>query len=222
MPETRPVTEQLTRNLRASLPDGALCITDLPRIPLRLWLLDAALLADRPLSHEVAARVMAAPAYWAFCWASGQALAAKILAEPERVRGRKVLDLGAGSGVVAIACAMAGAARVWACDTDPYAQAAIAANAELNGVNVERVASLDEAPAVDVLLAADILYDPDNRPQVAGLTERAAGVLIADSRVREVPAPGFVLLGEAQARTWPDLGELAQYNLVNFYGFQVS
>src|SRR6266581_1789142 len=69
------------------------------------------------------------PPYWAFAWAGGQALARFLLDHPERVAGRAVLDFGAGSGLVAIAAAKAGAASVTAADIDPFAAAAIAANA---------------------------------------------------------------------------------------------
>src|SRR5215208_2317794 len=76
------------------------------------------------------------PPYWAFAWAGGQALARFLLDHPEMVRGREVLDIGSGSGIVAIAAAKAGASRVVAAEIDPVAAAAIAMNAPLNGVAV--------------------------------------------------------------------------------------
>src|SRR6266545_4021060 len=45
------------------------------------------------------------PPYWAFAWAGGQALARYVLDHPALVRERRVLDLAAGSGLVAIAAA---------------------------------------------------------------------------------------------------------------------
>src|SRR5712671_7225359 len=80
------------------------------------------------------------PPYWAFAWAGGQALARFLLDNPALVSGRRVLDLGSGSGLVAIAAAKAGAARVLAADIDPFAAAAIALNAALNGVAVSVIA----------------------------------------------------------------------------------
>src|SRR5512146_355831 len=77
------------------------------------------------------------PPYWAFAWAGGQALARYVLDNQEAVRGRRVLDFGAGSGLVGIAAAMAGAQSVLAADIDSYAQAAIRLNAEANAVIVE-------------------------------------------------------------------------------------
>src|ERR1051325_11253201 len=69
------------------------------------------------------------PPYWAFAWAGGQALARYLRDCPETVAGRELLDIGSGSGIVAIAAAKAGASRVVAADIDPVAAAAIALNA---------------------------------------------------------------------------------------------
>jgi predicted nicotinamide N-methyase len=102
------------------------------------------------------------PPYWAFAWAGGLALARYLLDHPGVVAGREVLDVAAGSGIVAIAAALGGAARVVANDIDPFANAAVALNAELNGVTVERESRdlLDERPAkFDVVLAGDIFYE---------------------------------------------------------------
>src|SRR2546423_9233810 len=52
------------------------------------------------------------PPYWAFAWAGGQALARYVLDHPQIIAGKRVLDLAAGSGLVAIAAAKAGAAPV--------------------------------------------------------------------------------------------------------------
>ncbi len=65
------------------------------------------------------------PPFWAFAWAGGQALARYILDHPELVAGKNVLDFAAGSGLVGIAAAKAGAARVEACDIDDFAFAAM-------------------------------------------------------------------------------------------------
>src|SRR6185312_4500801 len=103
------------------------------------------------------------PPYWAFQWGGGLALARHVLDHPEFVAGRRVLDLGAGSGLVAIAAAKAGAASVMASEIDAYGQAAIGLNAAANGVAVE-VVEIDIAalpPAgIDVLLDGDVFYAP--------------------------------------------------------------
>ena len=74
------------------------------------------------------------PPFWAFAWPGGQALARYVLDHPGLVAGRSVLDLGSGSGLVAIAAAKAGAATVIASEVDPLAVAAIGLNARANGV----------------------------------------------------------------------------------------
>ena len=87
------------------------------------------------------------PPYWAFAWAGGQALARFLLDNPAMVADRCVLDLGSGSGLVAIAAAKAGAQRVLAADIDVFAVAAIALNAAANGVTLEITADdLLDAP----------------------------------------------------------------------------
>src|SRR3546814_6716248 len=76
------------------------------------------------------------PPFWAFAWAGGQALARYILDHPEVVRGKRVLDFGSGSGLIAIAAMKAGADSVLAADIDPFAVASIGLNAEVNEVSV--------------------------------------------------------------------------------------
>ena len=196
----------LQARLNRLLPNIRLLATPLPLVPaLRLWLLDE--LVDERLDQEVANALMEAPPYWSLCWASGQVLARHLLAHPEWVRGKTLVDVGPGSGVVAIAAALAGARRVIACDLDPDALAATAANAALNGVQValsdDLEACLSEA---DCVSAADILYDRDNLP-----------LLEPDSRIPDLDPPGLTLLGTWQASTWPDLGEAGEYNRVRIF-----
>ena len=121
--------------MRELLGDARLSATVLPDTDLRLWLIDPANM-DRCFSPEETRRILEEPPYWCFCWASGLVLVDWLARHPEWVRGKRVLDLGAGSGVAAIAAARAGAAQVVACDLDPLALAACRANAELNGVQL--------------------------------------------------------------------------------------
>lgn len=100
--------------------------------------------------------------FWAFPWAGGQALARHVLDHPELVAGLRVADFGTGSGLVAIAAAMAGAASVVAYDVDPFCEGAVRLNSSRNGAVVEFAARspLGEAfLSVDVVLAGDVFYE---------------------------------------------------------------
>lgn len=124
-----------------------------------------------------------APPFWAFPWAGGQALARYLLENPETVRGKRVLDLASGSGLVAVAAALAGAAEVAANDIDPMCEAAIALNAELNEVTIRYIAGnlLDgDPPAFDVIVAADVFYEQRPAQMFRAFLEKShkAGVTI--------------------------------------------
>lgn len=135
------------------------------------------------------------PPYWAFAWLGGQALARHVL-DAEVVRGKRVLDLATGSGLVAIAAAMAGASEVLACDIDPLAADAVAANAEVNGVSVGFIGDdLLDGPAldVDVILAGDVLYEQQMATRVlAWLLEFEGLVLLGDPGRDYLPREGLV------------------------------
>jgi predicted nicotinamide N-methyase len=139
------------------------------------------------------------PPFWAFAWAGGQALARYLLDHPDMVAGKTVLDFGAGSGIVAIAAALSGAAEVTAAEIDPFAAAAIAANAALNGVSVA-VAAADllagDVPSAGIVAAGDVCYEQPMADKVTRWLRRraAAGtlVLLADPGRAYVPQVGLV------------------------------
>ncbi len=125
--------------------------------------------------------------FWAFPWAGGQALARHLLDHPEIVRGRTVFDFATGSGLVAIAAARAGAAHVVASDLDPFCEAAVRLNAELNRVAVEfRGDDLlgDPLDGFDVVLAGDVFYErqlaEESVAWLAKLAARGATALVGD------------------------------------------
>jgi predicted nicotinamide N-methyase len=130
------------------------------------------------------------PPFWAFAWPGGQALARYLFDHPEMVKGRHVIDVASGSGLVAIAAAKAGAATVTAYDIDPLAAAAITVNADANGVAVLAVCAdildgdVPASPDVDVMLVADAFYERVLADRVMRFLERGhargADVLAGD------------------------------------------
>ncbi|KIL02978.1 50S ribosomal protein L11 methyltransferase [Pseudomonas sp. S5(2021)] len=208
---------ELQQALAALLGDARLAAETLPGTDLRLWLIDAANM-DRAFSPDETRRILEEPPYWCFCWASGLALAQWLAERPEWVRGRRVLDFGAGSGVAAIAAARAGAAEVVACDLDPLALAACRANAALNEVQLSYSADFfAEADRFDLIIVADVLYDRANLPLLDQFLSRGREALVADSRVRDFAHPLYQRLGMLEACTWPDLAEPAEFRRVSLY-----
>jgi len=138
-------------------------------------------------TEESLARSAVPPPFWAFAWAGGQALARYVLDRPAEVAGRFVLDFGAGSGLVAIAAAKAGATGVLAAEIDHFAAAAIATNATLNEVVVTVTTAdvIDTAdPRWDVVAAGDVCYEQPMAARVArwlaALAGRRSLVLLGD------------------------------------------
>jgi predicted nicotinamide N-methyase len=142
------------------------------------------------------------PPFWAFAWAGGQALARYTLDHPELLAGRTVLDLAAGSGLVAIAAMKAGAARVTAVEIDELAVAAIGINAEANGVAVTALLAdvLEQEPDAEVVLAGDVFYSREMTRRMLDYLRRAAragsSVLVGDPGRAYLPREHLTLLAE--------------------------
>ncbi|MEU8185170.1 50S ribosomal protein L11 methyltransferase [Micromonospora sp. NPDC049044] len=152
--------------------------------------------------EAVAGHALPAP-YWASAWAGGQALARHLLDHPELVAGRRVLDLAAGSGLVAIAAALAGAAEVVANDIDPYAVAAVTLNARANRVAVDVTGDdLLDNPDVDadLVVAGDVFYDRAMAEKMLPFLQRAAAngaeVLVGDPGRGHLPADRLTVLAD--------------------------
>jgi predicted nicotinamide N-methyase len=148
------------------------------------------------------------PPYWAFAWAGGQALARHVLDHPELVAGKRVLDIGSGSGLVGIAAMKAGAAAVTAADIDGFAAEAIAINADANGVKV-KVATCNliggHAPW-EVILVGDLFYErPLAESLLAWLRPLDALVLMGDPGRTYFPRTGVTRLGTYNVQTTRDL-----------------
>lgn len=209
--------QHLQAALRELLGDARLSATVLPDTDLRLWLIDPANM-NRCFSPEETRRILEEPPYWCFCWASGLVLVNWLESNSEWVRGKRVLDLGAGSGVAAIAAARAGAAQVVACDLDPLALAACQANAALNDVQLQYSSDLLSEPRdYDLAIVADVLYDRSNLPLLDRVLEHAREVLVADSRVGDFNHPRYRRIAGLQGCTWPDLAEPETFRHVSLY-----
>lgn len=143
------------------------------------------------------------PPFWAFAWAGGQALARHVLDHPECVRGRTVLDLAAGSGLVGIAAALSGAAGVVCSETDPRAAVAIELNAAANDVVVDVVGDVvsggDVDLDVDVVLAGDVFYEQPMARHMERFCDRAVAagveVLVGDPGREYLPRRRCTALG---------------------------
>jgi predicted nicotinamide N-methyase len=219
-PPPHPDLRTLDATLRRTLPMARIEVKRLPGCEsIALGLINADFPLG-PLPPEVMHDVLATPPYWALCWGSGLALARLIASTPELVRGLDVVDLGAGSGVVAIAAKRFGARRVVACDTDPDARIATAVNARLNELDVDVVACLDDVGAgFDVLFMADVLYDRANLPLLDAARAVAPRLVVADSRIASLEVDGFAHFADLEARTFPNLGEFDEFRTVHFFRF---
>ena len=146
-------------------------------------------------SEDSLARGAVPPPFWAFAWAGGQALARYLLDQPQVVAGRFVLDFASGSGLVAIAAAMAGASPVLAAEIDHFAAAAIAANAALNDVAVQ-VTTADLIGVADrrwqIVTAGDVCYEQEMADRTISWLRNLAGggcpVLLGDPGRAYLPA----------------------------------
>ncbi|MFN3572428.1 MAG: class I SAM-dependent methyltransferase [Phenylobacterium sp.] len=167
------------------------------------------------MTEEALEQIGLPPPFWAFAWAGGQALARYILDHPQIVAGRRVVDFASGSGIVAIAAAKAGAAHVLAADIDPFCGAALAVNAEANGVACDFTdADLLDAPPppVEVILAGDICYEKPLAARVlawlGAARQAGATVLIGDPGRSYFPREGLDKLAEYQVPTTRELEDM--------------
>ena len=159
-------------------------------------------------TEEELSEIGVPPPYWAFAWAGGQALARYILDNPALVTGKRVLDIGSGSGLVGLAAAKAGAANVLAADIDAFACAAITLNAQANDLRIATTEKnlIGTAPDWDVILVGDLFYE---RPLAEGLVAwlRPLGkmVLLGDPGRTYFPRQGVENLATYNVQTTRDL-----------------
>jgi predicted nicotinamide N-methyase len=177
-----------------------------PHVPeISLYVADESVAIWQKTEEELE-RIGLPPPYWAFAWAGGQALARYVLDHSDTVAGKRVLDLAAGSGLVGIAAAKAGASPVTAVDIDAFTEAAILLNAEANDAYVDVIVQdmLDHpAPAVaryDVVLVGDLFYERDTAARALAFLDRHAGVgarvLVGDPGRTYMPKDRLARLAE--------------------------
>lgn len=199
----------------ANAPDFIAVNTRLQSVPhapeISLWLADEITPLWRLTEEELGAMGLPPP-FWAFAWAGGQALARWLLDHPTEVAGQRVIDLAAGSGLVAVAAMKAGAASVLAADIDPFCAAAVAANARSNSVEIAFTdANLLDAPPppVDLICAGDVFYErPMAEAVLAWLKQAQANgtrVIVGDPGRTYFPKSGLTLLAEYTVPTTREL-----------------
>ena len=162
------------------------------------------------------------PPFWAFAWAGGQALARYVLDHPEIVKGKHVLDLASGSGLVGIAAMKAGAASVLAADIDAFALTAVAMNAAANGCEITSTGAdlLNSAPQnFDVILVGDIFYEKQTAARcLAFLRQSSADILIGDPGRSYLPKELLMSVAQYQVPVSRDLedSEIKQTSVWRF------
>ena len=142
------------------------------------------------------------------------------------LKGKSVVEVGTGSGVLSLAAARAGASRVIAIDINPNAALSAADNARLNGL-ADRVfplcsnllSGVAALPLFDVILSSPPSFageprDVADRAWVAGPGYRDIAQLFAEARERLKPGGRFYLLLSSDS----DLGLLGR--LISEAGFQ--
>jgi predicted nicotinamide N-methyase len=151
------------------------------------------------------------PPYWAFAWAGGQALSRYVLDHPETVAGKKVLDFGSGSGLVAIAAMKADASHVLAVDIDEFAAAAIEANGKANNVHIDIITDdiIDQTGCWRTVLVGDMCYERPLAERLLvwlrGLSKRGALVLLGDPGRSYFPQSGVEKLATYRVQTTREL-----------------
>jgi len=214
----------LTIPIDRVLKETKIAVRNLPLCPeINLFLLEEDYPKEPVSRFEFNANI-ASPPYWAFCWASGQALARFILDNRALVQDKKVLDFGAGSGVAGIAAAKAGARTVVAYDIDPAARNAIQANADLNQAAITTVGEIvfsDQDFDFDVVIAGDVCYDRKNISWLSSLASQCS-ILLADSRVKRFPEELFMPVARFMVKTVPDIFESEEFNDIIIYYSQLK
>ena len=183
-------------------------VPDLPGV--RLHLADDVTTVCRLAGSELGQSDPALP-FWAFAWAGGLAIARYLVDHPDEVAGRRVLDIGSGSGLCAIVAMRSGAIWAHAVDVDPFSEAAVAVNARANRVRIgfsrQDLLSVPPPPC-DVILAGDICYEETMAGRMLDwlrlAARRGTRVLVGDPGRTYLP-PGLERVAAYRVRTSREL-----------------
>lgn len=154
---------------------------------------------------------------WASVWPCAAALASHLVAQPSLVEGKRVVELGAGLGVVGLVAANLGAVTTTLIDQEGLALQCAMATAERCELSVAQVGSAavdgvvraaaadwaaePDGLAADVVLASEVLYTPLAVPALAGcaarLLRRGGTLLVADPKRERAVGCRAALVAEA-------------------------
>lgn len=207
--------ESLQESIELAIPNAKLQWYELGSLGLKALLLERES-AEQPLSPENAEKVMDCPPFWAILWPSGERLCRMLDRSPELLAGRDVVDMGAGSGLIACASMLNGANRVCAVDIDSFSLQVTSLNAGVNGVELEVSSKWPEWPC-QTLLLADFLYDESHLPLLGEWVRASQEVFVLDSRLKELSEFGFQHLGHDVGAAIPDLDPHREFGLLNFW-----
>lgn len=204
---------QLTQALR--LPESTLATDTLSPEGINLLLLKLKNSELSLLPEQIAHFWQQLP-YWAFAWAGGRALAQWLAQHPSAVKGKRVLDFGCGSGLVGIACALAGAKEVWVADLDVNALTAAQLNAQQNRVKVLPVQD-EHWPDIDVLLASDVLYDISSSTDLRRWMMQVPTWYLAESHYVKPTFVELQCLAQYRCSTLPKIGDFDEQVAIEIY-----
>ncbi len=207
--------DELSKALAQDLPEVPLVWQEIDLLGLRGLLLDSEA-GSRPLSPEAARAVMDRPPFWSLLWPSGEAICRLIGRFPHLVRGKRILDFGAGSGLVACSASKFGAVETFAFDEDRVSRMAIAMNAQANRSSVNILRSWDRK-AYDLTFFADVFYDEEHLSLLDELEGRTGEYLIADTRLKDLNRPEWTFLGALEGMAVPDLDPHREFGEVRFW-----
>lgn len=205
--------ESLQSALSRLVPQAKLEWQGIPHTALEGFLLEFHS-ANLPLPAESVDQVMDTPPFWSLLWPAGRELCQLFSHHPHLLADRSAVDLGCGSGLVAVAMAQAGA-RVVAADSDEVSLQSSVLNGRRNGVELS--ISTAWTGQTDSLILADFLYDESNLEQLSSLCQVCGEILVVDSRLKSLSYPGFQHFGEREGLAFPDLDPHREFGFLNLW-----